>query len=87
MADKKANERIYTIPLGAVYNKKPIYKRSQKAVSEVKSFVSRHMKSENVKIDGQLNAALWASGSKRPPRKIQVKAVKQEDGTVFVSLV
>ena len=44
------------------------------------------MKSKEVKLDQDLNRQLWSRGKTNPPRKVRVKMVKDEDGTVTVSL-
>ncbi len=80
MAD---TERVYTIPLRAVKHV-PRWRRSNKAMSEVKSYLSKHMKTpvDDVKIDQSLNEVIWARGSQKPPSKVRVRAVKFEDGGV-----
>jgi large subunit ribosomal protein L31e len=79
-------ERIYTIPLRDV-KKAPKTKRAQKAVRYIRSFLEKHMKSDNVVIDMGLNEKVWERGIQNVPSKIRVKAEKQEDGTVVASLV
>jgi large subunit ribosomal protein L31e len=79
-------ERIYTIPLRDV-KKTPRTKRAQKAVRYIRSFLQKHMKSEDVIIDGELNEKIWERGIEHIPSKIRVKAEKQEDGKVVASLV
>ncbi len=76
-------ERVYTIPLRDV-KKAPRWKRSKKAVDEVRSYLARHMKTsvKDVKIAGDLNEAIWARGAQKPPTRIRVKAVKFDDGGV-----
>jgi large subunit ribosomal protein L31e len=80
MAD---TERIYTIPLKVVKNV-PIYRRSDRAMAEVRKYLARHMKTpaENVKIDQSLNEVIWARGDMKPPTRVRVRAVKFEDGGV-----
>jgi len=80
MAD---TERVYTIPLGIV-KCVPIYRRSNRAMSEVRQYLARHMKTsiENVKIDPGLNEVIWARGDMKPPLRVRVRAVKFEDGGV-----
>ncbi len=80
MAD---TERVYTIPLKAAKHV-PRWRRSNRAMSEVKSYLSKHMKTpeENVKIDNSLNEVIWARGNMKPPLKVRVRAVKFEDGGV-----
>jgi len=76
-------ERVYTIPLMEVKTA-PRWKRSKRAVYEVRRYLARHMKTsiEDVKISGDLNEALWARGGQKPPAKIRVKAAKFDDGGV-----
>jgi large subunit ribosomal protein L31e len=79
-------ERIYTIPLRDV-KKAPRTKRAQKAVRYIRSFLGKHMKSEDVIIDIELNEKIWERGIENIPSKIRVKAEKQDDGSVVASLV
>lgn len=80
MAD---TERVYTIPLKVVKNV-PIYRRSDRAMAEVRKYLARHMKTpaEDVKIDQSLNEVIWARGDMKPPTRVRVRAVKFEDGGV-----
>ncbi len=80
MAD---TERVYTIPL-AVAKTVPIYRRSNRAVKEVRDYLAQHMKvpAEDVKIDPGINQAIWARGDTKPPQRIRVRAVKFEEGGV-----
>ncbi|MFB3766213.1 MAG: 50S ribosomal protein L31e [Methanotrichaceae archaeon] len=76
-------EHVYTIPLRVVKSV-PRWRRTNRAMSEVRDYLSKHMKTpaENVKIDKSLNEALWARGDEKPPQKIRVRAVKFDDGGV-----
>ncbi|MDI6855264.1 MAG: 50S ribosomal protein L31e [Candidatus Thermoplasmatota archaeon] len=76
-------EVIYTIPLGTY---KPRTKRAESAIRDIRDFISRKLKSNNIWIDTHLNELIWARGCKRMPKKVRVKAVKFEDGLVEVSL-
>jgi large subunit ribosomal protein L31e len=84
MADNEL-ERIYTIPLRDVKHGSR-NKMANRAVREVRSFLNRHMKSEDIWIDDAVNRAIWANGMYKVPSKIRVRAVKFEDGVVEVSL-
>jgi len=44
------------------------------------------MKSSEIKITTELNERLWNRGITKPPRKITVKMVKDEDGLITISL-
>jgi large subunit ribosomal protein L31e len=77
-------EKIYTIPLRHVWVVTPRGKRAPRAVRDVRDFVSRHMKSEEVAVSNEVNQALWSRGINKPPRKITVRAVKDKEGKVIV---
>ncbi len=77
-------EKIYTIPLRHVWVVTPRGKRAPRAVRDVRDFVARHMKAEEVAISNEVNAALWARSINKPPRRIKVRAVKDKEGKVIV---
>ncbi|RMF55840.1 hypothetical protein D6745_00995 [Candidatus Woesearchaeota archaeon] len=83
----KMAEKTFNIPLRKEFQKSPKYKRAKKAVSAVRMFLRRHMKSENIKIGPHLNEALWKHGIKNPPHHVKVNALKTEDNVVKVELV
>ena len=74
-------ERVYNIPLRKEFRKAPKYKRANKSVIALRQFLSKHMKSEVVKLGPYLNSKILEKGRKNPPHHIEVKAVK-EDGVV-----
>jgi large subunit ribosomal protein L31e len=76
-------ERVYTISLKAA-KQVPRWRRTNRAMSEIKSYLSKHMKTpvDMVKIDRSLNEVIWARGDEKPPQRIRVRAVKFEDGGV-----
>lgn len=78
-------ERVYVIPLREVKNV-PRTIRSPRAIRYVKEFIGRHMKAEDIKIDASVNEKIWERGIQKIPPKIKVKAIKDEDGTVEVTL-
>lgn len=85
MAETTHFEREYNVPLREVWMKKASYKRTRKAVMELKSFIARHMKVpghdiDKVKLDVYLNNQMWHRGSSKPPAFIKVKARK--DGEI-----
>lgn len=73
------DEKRYVIPLRKEFIKSPRYKRVQRAVSAVRHYISRHMKVQDVKIGTNLNLKLWSRGSKKPPARVEVHAIKEED--------
>lgn len=84
MAEKL--ERTYVIPLRKEFQKAPRYKRAKKSITAIREFISKHMKSDDVKIGRYLNEKVWQHGIKNPPTKVEVKAVKEEE-TVKVELL
>jgi len=82
---KEELSRVYTINLSKVVLS-PKYRRTKRAINMIKEFAKRHMKSEEITIDENLNKQMWKRGIKHPPRKVRVKMVKDEDGMVTVSL-
>ena len=79
-------ERVYIIPLRDVKGV-PRTIRSPKAVRLVREFLQKHMKSDDIKIDSSVNEKIWERGIQKVPPKIKVKATKEEDGSVSVTLV
>lgn len=92
MADTKTVklEREYIIPLRKFWLRAPEYERTGKAVKAIKKFIAKHMKVEErdvdkVKLDVYFNNEVWYRGKASPPAKVKVKAMKYDDGTVFVT--
>ena len=77
-------EKIFTIPIGKIGYATDRGHRSPKAVRDVRAYVGRHMKSDEVSISNEINQAIWGKGINKPPRKITVRAVKDKDGKVIV---
>ena len=81
-----ATERTYTIPLRKEFSKSPRYKRTNKAVEAVRSFLERHMKSDDIVIGEHLNKELWKHGIRNPPSRVKVNVIKDDEGKVRVEL-
>lgn len=91
-----AEERTYTIPLGKALVRPP-KKRAPRAMHMIRTFITKHMKlttdvDEEVKdlpvlvIRNEVNEKVWSRGIGKPPRKIRVRATKDQDGNVTVYL-
>ncbi len=87
MSEEKSEPltRTYTIPLNKAMIT-PRHRRAKRAVAEIKKFATKHMKSEEIKIEPELNELLWNRGIRNPPRRITVKMDKDEDGVITISL-
>jgi large subunit ribosomal protein L31e len=84
-------EREYTIPIQRKLLTVPKYRRAKKAITIIKAFIIKHMNirdgdPKKVKIDHYLNSEIWFKGIKKPLRKVKVKATKNNEGIVYVSL-
>lgn len=82
---EETTTRVYTINLGKAWIT-PAHKRTDRVVNMIREFAEKHMKSNEIKLDQDLNRQLWSRGKTNPPRKVRVKMVREEDGTVTVSL-
>lgn len=80
-------KREYVVPLRRKTLTAPKWRRSKKAVSVLKEFIMKHMKTDNVIICSELNEAIWSRGIKHPPGKVSVVALKTQIGGVEKTLV
>ena len=77
-------EKTFTIPVARLGYATDRGHRAPKAVRDVRAYVARHMRAEEVSISNEINQALWGRGINKPPRKITVRAVKDKEGKVVV---
>ena len=91
-------ERIYTIPLGKAWVRPP-KKRAPRAMQLIKDFITKHMKMNmraeleeeksempRLRITNDVNEKVWSRSIEKPPRKIRVRAAKDNEGNVTVFL-
>ncbi len=91
-------ERIYTIPLGKAWVR-PHKKRAPRAMQIIKDFITKHMKMDmrpeveeelgempRLMITNDVNEKVWSRSIEKPPRKIRVRAAKDNEGNVTVFL-
>lgn len=78
-------ERIYTIPLRTAKHS-PRNGRADRAIRQIRTYLTRHMKAEEVWIDAAVNREIWGRGKFTIPSKIRVRARLFDDGVVEVSL-
>jgi large subunit ribosomal protein L31e len=82
--ETKTETREYTIPLRKEWRKVANYRRAGRAAKHIKKFIARHMKVperdlSKVKLDMYLNNEIWFRGKTKPPAKIKVKVIKEDD--------
>jgi large subunit ribosomal protein L31e len=78
-------ERIYVVPLHGSRRGRG-YRRTKRAINVLRNFVSKHMKSDDVTIMSEVNEKVWEDGIRSPPRRIRVRALKNEENQVRVYL-
>ena len=83
---KPVLERNYIIPLRKETLKVPFEAKANKAVKTVRNFISKHMKSSDVKLGKYLNLKIWEHGMKNPPHHVKVTAIKDDKGKVVAEL-
>ena len=78
-------ERVYTISLGRIYEEsRP--KRGRIAIREIKAHARRHLKASDVRIGTALNHFIFRDSMASPPRRVKVRAVKDDSGLVRLDL-
>ena len=83
---KMAIERTYNVPLRKEFQKAPRYKRAKKAITALKQFLAKHMKTDEVKIGRNLNEFIWNQGIKNPPHHVKVTVIKDDDNVARAEL-
>ena len=79
-------ERIYTIPFNAAYNHVRT-KRGKRAIAIIRAFALRHMKALDTRISEGTNSAILRDGIEKPPRRLKVRIVKDENAVAKVWLI
>ncbi len=80
------DERIYTVPLRKAYWTGSRLRRANRAVRILQKFVTRHMKPEELLIQPEVNEHIWSRGIQKPPRRIRIRATKNDENLVRVYL-
>ena len=78
-------ERVYTVPLGPIRAGRG-YRRTPRAVKALRRHVMKHMKTDRVALTKEVNELLWKRGIRMPPRRIRIRAARNEEGEVRVYL-
>lgn len=71
-------KRDYVVPLRRKTKFAPKWRRSKKAMSVLKEFIVKHMKTDSVIICKELNEKIWENGIKNPPGKVSIVALKTQ---------
>lgn len=69
---KEVVTREYTINLHKKLHKIKFKSRAPRAVKEIKTFASKIMGTNDVRVDVNLNKAVWSKGIKNVPNKLRI---------------
>ena len=78
MVEEENLTRVYRISLGKAWDT-PQHKRTDRVLNMIKEFAKKHMKTEKVKIEQDLNRLVWNRGKTNPPRSVRVRMIKEDD--------
>ena len=65
--------RDYTIHVAKMTHKVVFKKRAPTAIKKIQEFVSKVMKTKDVRIDSKLNKFLWSNGVRNVPVRVRVR--------------
>jgi len=67
---EKMQEHVYIIPLREA-RRMPRWKRANGAIKDIRKYLAKHMKTDDVKIDRSINERVWSRGARnRRPRSV-----------------
>lgn len=74
-------DKQFTINVRLEILKKPIYKRTKKAITAIRESTARAMHTDvkHVKVCGQLNKLVWSQGKSNPPTRFKVHTTMQDE--------
>ncbi len=70
---KMAEEKLFTLNLRRGFVKVPTWRKTKRAMDEIKKQLARYAKAETVILSKHINEFVWARGAKNPPPKITLK--------------
>jgi large subunit ribosomal protein L31e len=85
MAENEENlTRVYTIRLGKAWGT-PQYRRTDRVLNMIREFAKKHMKTDKIKIEQDLNRYVWRKGKTNPPRTVRVRMIREDDVVIVSS--
>ena len=71
--------RDYTIHLHKLCHKTQFKKKAPKALSEIRKFAAANMKTEDIRVDPEVNSWVWNQGIRNIPRRIRVRLQRKKN--------
>ncbi|WP_280538127.1 50S ribosomal protein L31e [Halopenitus sp. POP-27] len=77
MSTNDFEERVITVPIGGISDK-PVQQRADYAMRTVRSHLAQHfsVEEDEVRLDPNINEAVWANGRQNPPSDLRVRAAR-----------
>ncbi|KUH33244.1 50S ribosomal protein L31 [Thermococcus celericrescens] len=76
---KSGEEVIFVVPIKKIKKRVPRWKRAPRAAKFVREWIARHAKADEVVIGTDVNEKLWERGAQKPPNKLRVKVIVEEE--------
>ena len=71
--------RDYTINLHKLCHKTQFKKKAPKALKQIRIFAASNMKTEDVRIDSEVNQFVWNQGIRNIPRRVRVRLCRKKN--------
>ena len=82
VGEKKAlvpASRDYTINLHKLCHKTQFKKKAPKALDQIRKFAATNMKTDDVRIDTEVNQWVWNQGIRNIPRRVRVRLQRKKN--------
>ncbi len=79
MAINPGDEVILTVPIRKIKKRVPRWKRAPRAARFIREWIARQAKAEEVFIGTDVNEKIWERGIEKPPSKLRVKVLVEEE--------
>ena len=74
-----AASRDYTINLHKLCHKTQFKKKAPKALTEIRKFAMANMKTDDIRIEPEVNQWVWSKGIRNIPRRVRVRLSRKKD--------
>jgi large subunit ribosomal protein L31e len=79
-------ERTYVVALRKSVMQAPRTRRAKKAVFALRAYLTKNLKSDDIKLSNALNEHIWENGIRNPNMRIKIIATKDDKNAVFARL-
>ena len=68
-----------TINIHKIIHKIQFKKKAPRAISGIRDFVAKMMKTQDVRVDPKLNQYIWSQGIRNLPRRVRVRVTRKRN--------